>query len=147
MISRDFRKAKEFFLIILCEIFPAKPVSNQPKMQPTIEGIRPMADKKSNNPPCRHCGGRTNSPKQLKRGGVRYRCQTCKRYTTIGDDVVWGTPKGDTPPLTSTERSRRYNANLTPEQKAERVERNRLRRLQKRRQIKQSLGERITQED
>jgi hypothetical protein len=38
--------------------------------------------------------------------------------------------------MTSTERSRRYNANLTPEQKAARVERNRLRRLQKRQQAK-----------
>ena len=84
----------------------------------------------NSNPSCRHCGGRTNSPKQLKRGGTRYRCQTCKRYTTIGD-VIWGTPKGDAPPLSSTERSRRYNANLTPEQKAARLEKNKLRRRKK----------------
>jgi hypothetical protein len=91
-----------------------------------------MTGQKNNNPPCRHCGGSTNSPRALKRGGVRYRCQSCKQYTTVG--AIWGTPKGDTPPLTSTERSRRYNANLTPEQKTERVERNRLRRLRKRQQ-------------
>ena len=91
----------------------------------------------NSNPPCRHCGGKTNSPKQLKRGGTRYRCQNqaCKRYTTVGN-VIWGKPKGDAPAMTSTERSRRYNAKLTPEQKAARLERNRLRRLQKRQQAK-----------
>ena len=97
-----------------------------------------MENQPNSNPSCRHCGAKTYHNRDLKKGGVRYLCSACGKYTSVGAAKV-GAPKKDKP-LSQAERKRKYMDSLSSEERAAYVEKNRVRRLELRRAKKKKAS-------
>lgn len=99
------------------------------KLTSTTHGDRPSC-----------CGRPMNVGQRLKSGRVQYYCPICKAKETPGKPAKVGRPpKPDA--LPQAERTKRWLESMTPEQRAERTEANRLRRLRLRQAEKKKKSE------